>query len=108
MLSQVKSWQLSAPDSLTGTTMLAFCLTMAMSMFLPMPTSAVLLSLATMTIPLQVTLVFSKLASVTVEDPPIPFSPFSLADCTLLDHFSFNDFIVIAFPDIAGDLDIQI
>ena len=45
---------------------------------------------------------------VTVEDPPIPFSPFSLADCTTLSHFSFNNFIAIAFPDIAGDLDIQI
>ena len=45
---------------------------------------------------------------VTVEDPPIPFSPFSLANCTMLSHFSFNDFIAIAFPDIAGDLDIQI
>ena len=45
---------------------------------------------------------------VTVEDPPIPFSPFSLADCTMLSHFSFNDFVAIAFPDLAGDLDIQI
>ena len=45
---------------------------------------------------------------VTVENPPIPFSPFSLADCTMLSHFSFDDFIAIAFPDIAGDLDIQI
>ena len=45
---------------------------------------------------------------VTVEDPPIPFSPFSLANCILLNHFSFNDFIAIAFLDIAGDLDIQI
>ena len=45
---------------------------------------------------------------VTIEDPPVPFSPFSSADCTMLDHFSFNDFIAIAFPDIAGDLDIQI
>ena len=45
---------------------------------------------------------------VTVENPPIPFSPFSLADCTMLSHFSFNDFVAIAFPDIAGDLDIQI
>ena len=45
---------------------------------------------------------------VTVEDPPVPFSPFSLADCTMLSHFSFNDFVAIAFPDIAGDLDIQI
>ena len=46
--------------------------------------------------------------NVTVEEPPIPFSPFSLADCTMLNHFSFNDFIAIAFPDIAGDLDTQI
>ena len=46
--------------------------------------------------------------NVTVEVPPIPFSPFSLADCTLLNHFSFNDFVAIAFPDIARDLDIQI
>ena len=46
--------------------------------------------------------------AVTVEEPPIPFSPFSSADCTMLNHFSFNDFIAIAFPDIAGDLDVQI
>ena len=45
---------------------------------------------------------------VTVEDPPISFSPFSLVDCTLLKHFSFNDFVAVAFPDIAGDLDVQI
>ena len=47
-------------------------------------------------------------ANVTVEEPPIPFSPFSSADCTMFNHFSFNDFIVIAFLDIAGDLDAQI
>ena len=46
--------------------------------------------------------------NVTVEEPPIPFSPFSLVDCTMLNHFSFNDFVAIAFPDIARDLDIQI
>ena len=46
--------------------------------------------------------------NVTVEEPPIPFSPFSSADCTMLNHFSFNDFIAIAFPDIVGDLDAQI
>ena len=46
--------------------------------------------------------------NVTVEDPPIPFSPFSSADCMMLNHFSFNDFITVAFPDLAGDLDIQI
>ena len=45
---------------------------------------------------------------VTVEDPPITFSPFSLADCTMLSHFSFNDFIAIAFLDLARDLDVQI
>ena len=45
---------------------------------------------------------------VTVEEPPTPFSPFSSADCTMLCHFSFNNFVAIAFPDLAGDLDIQI
>ena len=46
--------------------------------------------------------------NVMVEDPPISFSPFSPVDCTMLSHFSFNDFVAIAFPDLAGDLDIQI
>ena len=46
--------------------------------------------------------------NVTVEDPPISFSPFSPADCTMFSHFSFNDFVAIAFPDLARDLDIQI
>ena len=46
--------------------------------------------------------------NVTIEDVPIPFSPFSAADCTMLNHFSFEDFVAIAFPDLAGDLDIQI
>ena len=46
--------------------------------------------------------------NVMVEDPPISFSPFSSADCTMLSHFSFNDFIAVAFPDLAGDLDIQL
>ena len=45
---------------------------------------------------------------VTVENPPVPFSPFSLVNCTMLSHFSFNDFIALAFLDLAGDLDIQI
>ena len=49
-----------------------------------------------------------KKLSVTVEDPPIPFSPLSPANCTMLSHFSFNDFIAVAFLDLAGDLDIQI
>ena len=46
--------------------------------------------------------------NVMVEDVPIPFSPFSLTDCTMLNHFSFEDFVAIAFLDIARDLDIQI
>ena len=46
--------------------------------------------------------------TVTVEEAPISFSPFSLADCSLFSHFSFNDFIATAFPDLAGDLEIQI
>ena len=36
------------------------------------------------------------------------FSPFSPIDCILLSHFSFNDFIAVAFLNLAGDLDIQI
>ena len=43
-----------------------------------------------------------------VEEAPSSFSPFSLADCTLLSHFSFNDFITIALPDLAEDPEIQI
>ena len=46
--------------------------------------------------------------NVTVEKTPTSFSPFSLVDCMLLSHFSFNDFIAVAFPDLAGDLDAQI
>ena len=48
------------------------------------------------------------LALVMVEETPYSFSPFSLVDCTLLSHLSFNDFIAIAFLDLARDLDIQI
>ena len=43
-----------------------------------------------------------------IEEPPTSFSPFSLVDCTMLTYFSFNDFVAVAFPDLAGDLDIQI
>ena len=49
-----------------------------------------------------------KLVVVMVEEVPTLFSPFSLVHCMLLSHFSFNDFIAVAFPDLAGDLDIQI
>ena len=45
---------------------------------------------------------------VTVEEAPTSFSPFSLVDCTLLSHFSFNDFVTVVFPDLARDLDDQI
>ena len=41
-----------------------------------------------------------------VEDPPISFLPFTLADCMLFTHFSFNDFVTTAFPDLAEDPDI--
>ena len=43
-----------------------------------------------------------------VEEAPTSFSPFSLVNCILLSHFSFNDFVAVAFPDLARDLDIQI
>ena len=42
-----------------------------------------------------------------VEEATISFSPFTMVNCTLLSHFSFNDFVAIAFPDLAEDLDIQ-
>ena len=34
---------------------------------------------------------------VTVQGAPTSFSPLSPVDCTLLSHFSFNDFVAIAF-----------
>ena len=46
--------------------------------------------------------------NVMVEEPPISFSPFTLVDCTALSHFSFNDFVAVAFPDLAKDLEIPI
>ena len=46
--------------------------------------------------------------SVMVEEAPISFSPCSPVNCTLLSHFSFSDFIAVAFPDLVGDLDTQI
>ena len=46
--------------------------------------------------------------SVMVEDPPISFLAFTPVDCMLISHFSFNDFIALAFPDLAKDLDAQI
>ena len=43
--------------------------------------------------------------NVMVEEAPTSLSPFSLVDCTFISHFSFNNFIMVAFPDLAGDLD---
>ena len=43
--------------------------------------------------------------NVTVMEAPTPFSPFSPTNCTLYSHFSFNDFVMVAFPDLTGDLD---
>ena len=44
--------------------------------------------------------------NVMVEGAPTSFSPFPLVDCMLLSHFSFNDFVMVAFPDLARDLDV--
>ena len=50
-----------------------------------------------------------KGGNVTAEEPPMSFSPFiSSVDCSLISHFSFKNFITIAFPDLAGDLEIPI
>ena len=46
--------------------------------------------------------------NVKVGEAPTSSSPFSLVNCMLLSHFSFNDFVAVAFPDLAGDLDPQI
>ena len=46
--------------------------------------------------------------NVTVVEAPISFSPFPSTDCTLYSHFSFDDFVMIAFPDLTRDLDDQI
>ena len=46
--------------------------------------------------------------NVTVVEAPISFSLFSSTDCMLYSHFSFDDFIMLAFPDLTRDLDDQI
>ena len=46
--------------------------------------------------------------NVMVQEAPTSFSPFMTVDCMLLSYFSFNDFVTLAFPDLAEDLDIQI
>ena len=47
-------------------------------------------------------------ACVTVVETPTTFSPFPSTDCTLYSHFSFDDFVMIAFLDLTRDLDDQI
>ena len=46
--------------------------------------------------------------NVMIEEAPTSFLLFSLVNCTLTSHFSFNDFIMVAFPDLARDLDTQL
>ena len=46
--------------------------------------------------------------NVMAMEAPTPFSPFSLPNCMLYSHFSFNNFVTIAFPDLTRDLDDQI
>ena len=46
--------------------------------------------------------------NVTVVEAPTSFSPFPSTDCMLYSHFSFDDFIMIAFLDLTRDLDDQI
>ena len=46
-----------------------------------------------------------KGGNIMVERTPTSFSPFSPVDCTLISHFSFNDFIALASPDLALDPD---
>ena len=38
--------------------------------------------------------------NVMAMEAPTPFSPFSPTNCTLYSHFSFDDFVMIAFPDL--------
>ena len=46
--------------------------------------------------------------NVMVIEAPTSFSPFSSTNCMLYSHFSFDDFIMIAFPDLTKDLEAQI
>ena len=50
----------------------------------------------------------SFMGSVMVVETPTSFSPFPSTDCTLYSHFSFDDFVMIAFLDLTRDLDNQI
>ena len=46
--------------------------------------------------------------NVMVDEASYSFSPFTVTDCTLFSHFSFQDFVALAFLDLAKDLDAQI
>ena len=46
--------------------------------------------------------------AVMVMETPTSFSLFSPTDCMLYSHFSFNDFVMVAFLDLTRDLDDQI
>ena len=46
--------------------------------------------------------------NVTVMETPTQLSPFSPNNCVLYSHFSFDDFIMVAFLDLTRDLDDQI
>ena len=46
--------------------------------------------------------------NVMVMEAPTSFSPFPSTNCTLYSHFSFDNFVMIAFPDLTRDLDDQI
>ena len=49
-----------------------------------------------------------RFKGVTVVEDPTSFSPFPSTDCMLYSHFSFEDFVMIAFPDLTRDLNDQI
>ena len=50
-------------------------------------------------------IVCSRAIHVMVMEAPTSFSLFSPTNCTLYSHFSFNNFVMIAFPDLTRDLD---
>ena len=54
------------------------------------------------------TRLYLSLVIVTVVEAPISFSLFPSTDCMLYSHFSFNDLVMVAFPDLTRDLDDQI
>ena len=43
--------------------------------------------------------------NIMVMEAPTSFSLFSPTNCTLYSHFSFDNFVMVAFPDLTRDLD---